>query len=33
MLSYVERRVVRLLVENQTLLILCVTTVVVMMGR
>ena len=33
MLSYVEARVVRPLIENQTLLILCVTTVVVMMGH
>ena len=32
MLRYVEARVVRPLIENQTLLILCVTTVVVMMG-
>jgi DHA1 family multidrug resistance protein-like MFS transporter len=33
MLTYVEGRVVRPLIENQTLLILCVTTVVVMMGH
>ena len=33
MLSYVEARVVRPLIENQTLLILCVTTIVVMMGH
>ena len=33
MLSYVEGRAVRPLVENQTLLILCATTVVVMMGH
>src|SRR3989304_4589007 len=33
MLAYVEARVVRPLAENQTLLILCVTTAVVMMGQ
>jgi DHA1 family multidrug resistance protein-like MFS transporter len=33
MLSYVEARVVRPLIENQTLLILCTTTIVVMMGH
>lgn len=32
MLGYVEARVVRPLIENQTLLILCSTTIVVMMG-
>lgn len=32
MLSYIEARVVRPLMENRTLLILCVTTMVVMMG-
>src|SRR3989337_972324 len=32
MFAYLEARVVRPLAENQTLLILCVTTVVVMMG-
>lgn len=33
MLAYLEGRVVRPLLENQTLLILCATTVVVMMGQ
>jgi MFS family permease len=33
MLAYVEARVVRPLIENQTLLILCVTTAVLMMGQ
>jgi DHA1 family multidrug resistance protein-like MFS transporter len=33
MLSYVQARVVRPLIENQTLLILCVTTVLVMMNH
>jgi DHA1 family multidrug resistance protein-like MFS transporter len=33
MLSYFEGRVVRPLIENQTLLILCATTIVVMMGH
>ncbi len=33
MLSYVEARVVRPLIENQTLLILCTTTIAVMMGH
>lgn len=33
MLAYVEARVVRSFAENQTLLILCATTVVVMMGQ
>jgi MFS family permease len=33
MIGYVEARVVRPLAENQTLLILCVTTSVVMMGQ
>ncbi len=32
MLSYVQARVIRPLAENQTLLILCITTMVVMMG-
>ena len=33
MLGYLEARVVRPLIENQTLLILCATTMVVMMGQ
>jgi MFS family permease len=33
MLSYVEARVVRPLIDNQTLLILCVTTILVMMNH
>lgn len=33
MLAYLEGRIVRPLIENQTLLILCATTVVVMMGH
>lgn len=33
MIGYIEARVVRPLAENQTLLILCATTVVVMMGQ
>src|SRR3972149_8046176 len=33
MFAYLEARVVRPLAENQTLLILCATTVVVMMGQ
>ena len=32
MLRYVDARVIRPLIENQTLLILCITTMVVMMG-
>lgn len=33
MFAYLEARVIRPLAENQTLLILCATTVVVMMGQ
>ncbi len=33
MLTYIEARVVRPLIENQTLLILCVTTILVMMNH